>query len=317
MIFDDIGSFPLPEGIDREWVEMNFQSKEYREMVKRAFIMKAKVVELPNYPQFRDMNEMFLSIIRREENQEAPYLIKKSKAIIPEVEALKEMRINKLRVCITGPFELYIKEFGTKIYDDALEAFSTSVYRFAEKACEFDAVKCISLDEPSLGTNPELQPSKDQIEMAYEKFSKIGVDVQIHLHSPIFYIELLDIEGIDVIGIEYARDERAINLIEVEDLESYDKFLRVGVARSDFDSIMAEYMAKSGKDIWRDRAEMFRALEEMENIKTISKRIENALRRFDDRLKYIGADCGLMSFPTQEIAIKLLENIKKAKEGFE
>ncbi|RLE45728.1 MAG: 5-methyltetrahydropteroyltriglutamate--homocysteine methyltransferase, partial [Candidatus Methanomethylicota archaeon] len=54
MIFDDIGSFPLPVGINREWVNKNLKTKEYEEMVQRAFLMKSKYVECPNYPQFRD-----------------------------------------------------------------------------------------------------------------------------------------------------------------------------------------------------------------------------------------------------------------------
>ena len=94
MIFDDIGSFPLPEGISKDWVEKNYQSKEYAEMVKRAFIMKQKAgVELPNYPQFRDMNEMFLEIIRDENKQEEPFVVKRDEAVIVELEVLKEMRV--------------------------------------------------------------------------------------------------------------------------------------------------------------------------------------------------------------------------------
>ena len=315
MIFDDIGSFPLPEGIKREWIDENLESKEYAEMIKRAFLMKVNAgVELPNYPQFRDMNKMFLDLIKNPEYQEDAYLIKKKFAKIREVEALKEMEVNGIRVCVTGPFELYYREFGPVIYDDILENLSKSVSRFIENLD--DRVKCVSIDEPSLGVNPELQPSKDQIELAFEKI-KFKRDVQIHLHSPLFYLQLLEVESIDVIGIEAAKDEKALNFLDKEDLESYDKYVRIGVVRSDIDGILAEYYEKFKVNAWEDSEEILKAIDIIESPSAIEKRISKALKLFGDRLRYIGPDCGLFSFPSQEHAVKLLENIKKAKSKYE
>ena len=313
MIFDDIGSFPLPEGITREWVNGNLHTKEYAEMVKRAFLMKINAgVEMPTYPQFRDMNEMFLDLIKNPEYQEDVYVIKREHAKIREVEAVLEMDVNAIRVCITGPFELYYREFGPVIYDDALERIAISLSRFVDNL-DSDVVKCISLDEPSLGTNPELQPTKEQIHLAYEKID-FSSDVQIHLHSPLFYTEVLDVEQINVIGIESARDERAMDFVDIEDLESYDKFLRVGVGRSDIDGIIAEFNSKHGVNVWGDWEGMMRAIDDIESPEKISSRISRAMDLFEDRLRYIGPDCGLFSFPSQEHAVKLLENIRKARE---
>ena len=301
MIFDDIGSFPFPEGITREWAEKNYQSREYAEMVRRAYLMKLKAgVEMPNYPQFRDMNRMFLEPMKKEAFQEEPYLVKKEHAVIPEVEALMEMRIEGLRVCITGPFELYYTEFGGVIYDDVLEKISTSILRFIENLDD-STVRCISLDEPSLGTNPELQPTKDQIEIAYGRISFRG-DVQIHLHSPLFYTEILEIETVNVIGIESAKDEKAMDFVDADDLESHDKFLRVGIARSDIDGIVAEYNSRHGVNVWGDEGGVMRAIDEIENPDKIESRIRKAVDLFGERLKYIGPDCGLFSFPSQECA---------------
>ncbi|NOY10819.1 MAG: methionine synthase [Archaeoglobi archaeon] len=313
MIFDDIGSFPLPEGITREWVNANLNTKEYAEMVKRAFLMKVNAgVDVPTYPQFRDMNEMFLDLIKNPEYQEDVYVIRREYARIREVEAVLEMDVKAMRVCITGPFELYYKEFGPVIYDDALEKIGISISRFIENL-DSDVVKCVSLDEPSLGTNPELQPTKEQIQLAYEKIDFPG-DVQIHLHSPLFYTEVLDVEQINVIGIESARDEKAMDFVDREDLESYDKYLRVGVGRSDIDGIIAEYNTKHGVNVWGDREGMMRAIDEVESPERIRSRIERAIKLFEDRLKYIGPDCGLFSFPSQEHAVRILENINRARE---
>lgn len=314
MIFDEIGSFPLPEGITRDWVKSNLTSKEYAEMVKRTFLMKLKAgVDLPNYPQFRDMNEMFLGLIKNPDYQEDVYFIKKEYARIREVEAILEMNVEKMRVCITGPFELYYREFGPVIYDDALEKISLSISRFIENLDE-NIVKCVSLDEPSLGTNPELQPTQEQLELAYEKI-KFSGDVQIHLHSPLYYTEILDIETINVIGIESARDEKAMDFVDVEDLESSDKYIRVGVARSDIDGIVAEYNAKTGKNAWNDSEEIIKAIDYIESPEVIRRRIMKAKKLFGERLKYIGPDCGLFSFPSQDHAVKLLENINTARNG--
>ncbi|WP_456370720.1 methionine synthase [Geoglobus sp.] len=314
MIFDDIGSFPLPQGITREWVNENVHTKEYAEMVKRAFLMKVNAgVELPTYPQFRDMNEMFLSLIKNPELQEDVYVIKREHAVIREVEALLEMDVSAMRVCITGPFELYYREFGPVIYDDALERIGESVSRFVENLDD-SVVKCISLDEPSLGTNPELQPTRDQIQLAYEKIDFSG-DVQIHLHSPLFYTEILDVESINVVGIESARDEKVMDFVDREDLESHEKFLRVGIGRSDIDGIIAEYNSKHGVNVWGDHEGVMRAIDEIESPSRIKSRIEKAVKLFEDRLKYIGPDCGLFSFPSQEHAIRLLENIKAARDN--
>lgn len=312
MIFDDIGSFPLPEGVTREWAEQNHRTVEYAEMVRRAYLMKVNAgVELPNYPQFRDMNRMFLEPIKNEAFQEEPYLIKRKHARISEVEALMEMKVRKLRVCITGPFELYYREFGTIIYDDVLEKISLSVARFVENI-DSEVVECVSMDEPSLGTNPELQPTHDQIKIAYEKIDFRG-DVQIHLHSPLFHTELLDVETVNVVGIECGRDEKAMDFVDVEDLDSHDKFIRVGVARSDIDGIIAEYNSRHNVNVWGDEDGVMNAIDEIENPGMIAGRIEKAIERFGERLKYIGPDCGLFSFPSQNSAVKLLENITEAK----
>ncbi len=313
MIFDDIGSFPLPEGIDREWVEKNVDSKEYEEMVKRAFMMKIKAgVDLPNYPQFRDMNTMFLDLIKDEELQEDVYVIKKRHARIREVDALLGMEIDAMRACITGPFELYYQEFGTVIYDDLLERIAKSVGRFIQNL-DAKKVGCVSLDEPSLGTNPDLQPSRDQIDMAYEKVS-FKNDVQIHLHSPLFYTELLEVESIDVIGIETAKDEKAMEAVDAEELESYEKFIRIGIARSDIDGIIAEYNSIHNTNVWGDDEGILNAIDEIESKDVIRKRLKKAVEMFDERLRYIGPDCGLFSFPKQEHAVKLLENVNMARK---
>ncbi len=315
VIFDDIGSFPLPNGIDREWVEENYTTPEYEEMVRRAFLMKASVVECPNYPQFRDMVAQFMNKIKNPEMQDDAYLIAKEFAVIEEVEIIAKMNYpDSVRICVTGPFELYYREFGPVIYEDVLENIALSVSRFVENSIEIlDDVCSISLDEPSLGLNPELQPSNSHIELAYEPM-KFDVDVQIHLHSPLYYTSLLNVENIDVFGVEAAKDEKALEIIDVEEVESAEKKLRIGIARTDIDSIIAEFNQKYGVNAWSDEELAIKAIDEIENVEIIKNRLERAEKMFGELLKYVGPDCGLFSFPSQRCAMKLLENIAKALE---
>ena len=313
MKVDDIGSFPLPKGISREWIKQNLQSKEYEEMVQRAFLMKAKYLDCPTYPQFRDMIEMFLEPIKA--NQEDAYLIEKKKAVIPELEYVEKLNVDSVRVCITGPFELYYREFGGVIYEDVLLNIADSVKRFAENACRYDNVECISIDEPSLGIAPDLQPDDELVVKAFDY--KVKADVQIHLHEPLFYDRILETSSIDVIGIECAKKPENMDFIDPEAVESAEKKLRIGIARSDIDGIIAEFNAAHNVNAWGKDELISLAIEEVEPAEKIAKRLEAAYKKFGDLLAYVGPDCGLFSFPSQEHAIQLLENVRKAVDSFE
>jgi 5-methyltetrahydropteroyltriglutamate--homocysteine methyltransferase len=314
MIFDDIGSFPLPKGITREWVTQNLDSKEYEEIVQRAFLMKVNAgVECPNYPQFQDMVEQFMRIIRN--YQEDAYLVIKEHAVIKELEYVAKIESDAVRVCVTGPFELYVKELGTIIYDDVLENLAKSVARFIENALKYPNVECVSIDEPSLGTNPDLQPTQEQLKLAFSHFD-FDVDVQIHLHAPLYYTNILDIEEIDVIGIESAKDESVLDFVDPQDLEAYDKKLRVGIARSDIDGIIAEFNQSHNVNAWESEELAIKAIEEIESPEIIKSRIEKAYDRFGDLIAYVGPDCGLFSFPSQEVAVTLLKNVRRALDAW-
>ena len=48
---------------------------------------------------------------------------------------------------------------------------------------------------------------------------------------------------------------------------------------------------------------------ELETPDVISKRLEKAHSIFGERIKYVGPDCGLGSWPSQQIASQLLQNV--------
>jgi 5-methyltetrahydropteroyltriglutamate--homocysteine methyltransferase len=276
--------------------------------------MKSKYVECPNYPQFRDMIEMFIEPIKNPELQDDAYLISKKHALIPELEFLEKIKVENLRVCITGAFELYYREFGGVIYEDLLMNLAESVARFASNACRYENVRCISIDEPSLGIAPDLQPDDETIQKVFELID-VKTDLQIHLHEPLFYEKLLETK-IDIIGVECAKDPKNMDFIDGEVVESGGKRLRIGVARSDIDGIISEFNSKHGVNAWSSDELIFKAIDEIESPETIFDRIGRAYEKFGEMVAYVGPDCGLFSFPSQEHALKLLENTKKALERF-
>src|SRR6056297_804069 len=180
IIFDDIGSFPLPDDVSKDWIMNKFaegkDDDELSALLKNAFRMKIDAgVQVPTYPQYQDMNEQFLSVIRDPENCDDPFKVKQDAARIMELESIEpvakaymEETGDKLdiRVCVTGPLELYLKEFGGTEYVDILNIFGESMDNFVKNslsnAKNFN-IRTVSIDEPSIGINPQVMFDDDQL----------------------------------------------------------------------------------------------------------------------------------------------------------
>jgi 5-methyltetrahydropteroyltriglutamate--homocysteine methyltransferase len=107
-----------------------------------------------------------------------------------------------------------------------------------------------------------------------------------------------------------------MEFVEVEDLESHDKRLRIGISRSDIDSMIGHFNQKYGVNAWKDENLVIKAIDELEGERNILRRLKKADELFGDLLAYVGPDCGLGGFPTQASAVKLLENTAKAIKAF-
>ncbi|RLI08760.1 hypothetical protein DRO32_01840, partial [Candidatus Bathyarchaeota archaeon] len=96
-------------------------ASEFRRVVKKALEDKLRAgMDVPTYPQFRDMNRMFLSMLKGLEVLEGRYIeigrLEVKDPRIPEVlvarEAAPELADGlgldkvRLRICITGPHTL-------------------------------------------------------------------------------------------------------------------------------------------------------------------------------------------------------------------
>lgn len=330
VIFDDIGSYPLPQGVTKEWVQKAFSKHSEREklfqIINAAFQQKVDAgVEAPTYPQYQDMNEQFLSVIRDPENTEEPFKVKEKAARIVELEAVQpaaQMHMQShgekqnTRVCVTGPLEMYLKEFGGTEYTDILYLLAESVDRFLKTSIENSGylnISVVSIDEPSIGINPQIMFDDDELiqalKIATRSAHRKGIDVQIHLHSPLHYKLACDTSQINVIGVESAGHPSYLDLIDKKVLDESDSFLRVGIARTDISNLVSVLNDKYGTNVWKDTSRLQEIVTELETPDVISKRLEKAYSIFGERIKYVGPDCGLGSWPSQQIASQLLQNV--------
>jgi len=326
MVFaDDVGSFPLPNWINekdfrelyRKALHKDKEGDESSRMLKGAVLnsFEAKLgsgLDVVSYPQHYDMYAQFLEPV--EIYQDEPYLISDKEAKIIEVEIIKENAKElyekfgkkiELKVCATGPVELYLStEFGKNIYKDILENLAKSVNRFLKSTLiknRYIETKVVSIDEPSLGYADLLNVEKeDLIDVLEASAENINAHVQLHLHTLKAIDIFLQAKNINVVTAEYASNPKNLELVSKQALEKHDKFIRVGIARTDIDSIIAEFLEKgvepNTKMLLDEKAE-------------IKRRFEKAKEKFGERLLFAGPDCGLRSWPSQEAAGELLKRV--------
>jgi 5-methyltetrahydropteroyltriglutamate--homocysteine methyltransferase len=337
-LVDDIGSFPLPSFIDRKVFDKAYilareAIVEGKDVKKEEFLFKNFYVviigsfrkkldaglDVVNYPQHYDMRKQFTDGIHKA-MEKGTYIVEEKEAIIPEVYVINEeaKKLHEetgkkvpLRVCVTGPMELYLKEIGITSYKDILLMFAEAVRRFAKNAIlnsKYARTEVISLDEPSFGFQ-DIQADRDTILEVLEKaFDFSGVIKQIHLHSPLRVADILDVKNLNVLSAEYGASPRNIEGISRSMLERADKQIRVGISRTDIDSIIAELYDRG---VTKPQAEQM-----VESEETIRKRFLIVKEKYGDKMTFTGPDCGLGSWPTQEAAQLLLKRtVKAVKSG--
>jgi 5-methyltetrahydropteroyltriglutamate--homocysteine methyltransferase len=333
-LVDDIGSFPLPPTVDRETFDKayclareaiingrdpgkdEFLSKNFCEVTLDAFKMKCLAgLDVVNYPQQYDGMKQVSDVIDMA-MANGTFTVEEKHAVLPEVHLIsaEAKRLSeelgkkiRLRVCLFGPMEQYLKEIGTVPYADVLDGFAETIRRFARNSVldqKYVKTEVVSIDEPSFGF-ADIGAGKDVLSAVLEKaFDFQGAVRQIHLHSPSRLHDLLNIKNIDVVSFEYAASPKNIEGVSRKVLEAADKQIRVGVSRTDIDSIVAEL---HDKGVVKPAAEHL-----VDSEDTIRKRYLAAIEKYGDRLTFTGPDCGLGSWPSQEAAQLLLERTVKA-----
>jgi 5-methyltetrahydropteroyltriglutamate--homocysteine methyltransferase len=174
--------------------------------------------------------------------------------------------------------------------------------RFAKNSIlDTDYVKTevVSIDEPSYGFLDINSAKETTISVLEKAFDFQGAVRQIHLHSPSRVSDLLDVRNIDVVSFEYAASPKNFESVSRRMLDDADKHVRVGVSRTDIDSILAEL---HDKGVEKPTAEQM-----VESVDVIRKRYVVAKEKYGDRMTFAGPDCGLGSWPSQESALLLLK----------
>jgi 5-methyltetrahydropteroyltriglutamate--homocysteine methyltransferase len=334
-LLDDIGSFPLPQSVKRkvfdeayrlarehivngkDLKENDFLLKNFYRVIADSFLRKLKTgLDVVNYPQHYDIHKQFAEPIH-EAIKNGTYIVDEKHAIIPEIYVInKEAKriyeiVGKkiaLRVCVTGPLELYLREIGSTPYKDILFMFAETVRRFAKKSIlntKYVKTEVVSIDEPSFGFH-EISADKNTIVEVLEKALNINADVQkhIHIHSPTRISDILEVRNLNVVSIECAASPKNLEWVSKSTLEKADKYIRVGISRTDIDCITAELYEKG---ITNPKMEQL-----VEEEKIIRKRFEKAKEKFGERITFTGPDCGLGGWPTQEAAELLLKRTVRA-----
>jgi 5-methyltetrahydropteroyltriglutamate--homocysteine methyltransferase len=333
-ILDDVGSFPLPEGITKDrFAEVYPRVQEamgeglslediegfhdvFYSTVSASLRFKVDAgLDVVNYPQHYDMHQQFLEPIQR--HQTEPFLIDAKYAWVPEVHVAEgeAKRIFeetgeglKLKVCVTGPIELYLKcGFGYTVYDEILFNLARSVNSFIKNAIlDLPHIKTevVAIDEPSLGFVDLLNIEEEGLVSALDEALKgVKPRVQIHLHTLKAAEIPLECRNIDCLTGEFAATPMNMKLISRETLESHDKFIRAGITRTNIDTIIAEGLEKGQRPKDEDL---------VDSLEEITTRYKEAKEVFGERMAFAGPDCGLGSWPSQEVAHLLLKRTVEA-----
>jgi 5-methyltetrahydropteroyltriglutamate--homocysteine methyltransferase len=267
-------------------------------------------LDVVNYPQHYDMHRQFLDPIQKHQGE--PFLIDEKYAQIPEVYvAEKEARRVygekgtpiRLKVCVTGPIELYLKcGFGYTVYEEILENLAASVNSFLRNSIldkPHIKTEVVAIDEPSLGFVDLLNIERDGLVSALDASLKgVKPRVQIHLHTLKAAEIPLECRDIDCLTGEFAATPMNMKLISKDTLESYDKFIRAGIARTNIDTIIAEWLEKGRSPKDEDL---------VDGVRRITDRYNEAKDVFGERMLFAGPDCGLGSWPSQKVAHMLLK----------
>ena len=333
-LIDDVGSFPLPPEVSRETFDKAYQLAreaiaDGRDMRKDQFIQKnfcevtvdafrkklRSGLDVVTYPQQYDGVKQVGDVIHVSMNT-GSFLVEEERAVLPEVHLLnaEAKRLSEefgkkipLRISIFGPLEQYLKEVGTTPYSDVLESFAETIRRFAKNSIlnsKHIKTEVVSIDEPSFGFQTiaaESDVIRDVLEKAFDFQDAVR---QIHLHSAARLPDVLEVENIDVVSFEYAASPKNIEGVSRKMLEDADKQMRVGVSRTDIDSIMAELYDNG---VTKPTAEQL-----VDDEETIRKRYASAKAKYGERMTFTGPDCGVGGWPSQEAAFLLLEKTVKA-----
>jgi len=312
-------------------------------------------VDVANFPQLRDMNEMYLSMFAGLEKlsegyvETCPLTLEPGSRCIPEISAIKKNagivserhgRSFVVKLCVTGPYTLAsLFPYRTgEIFTRLGRALSRVVEAniFDEKACR---VGIVSVDEPLFGlvNDPLIDRGSDGRENLFRawdeifRFAKVGrAETCLHLHSTsdsLFW----GVQSLDIVE-SHVTDPIYELSITKRHLEDEDKALKASACIVDFDELVRKSVAEALRGVqaysalneavvqaWKKlQAGAVSAESFLESKDVIRRRIYAIVERFGaERVPYAGPECGLRGFPSHESAVECLRRVSAATKAFE
>ena len=350
----DSGSLP-PVGDFEKFMDgaknfcKNGESAEYFERrVVSSFIDKIRVgIDVPNYPQFRDMNTMFFEMIDGVEKFEDGYLmssvpsLKADNCHVPEILALERNseRIHEekgenfeIRVCITGPYTLasffpYRDEcIFSRLGNVISEILETNLF-----SNDYGKTSLVSVDEPLFGLVDDTlidfgSNGREDLLSAWETIFSIirskKAQTMMHLHSTTNEL-FWHIDSLQVID-SHVDDPLIERKKTCSMLESKDKFLKASLTANDFDKLIearivaAPSQKLSDSDVSEKIADVWNKIKNeqtdpnvfLDSIQIMKRRLTSVVKRFGvDRILFAGPECGLKGYPTYENALECLKRV--------
>ena len=325
-------------------------SSYFRSKVVTSFLDKAQAgISIPYYPQFRDMNYMFLELIDGLEKLKKGYVESKDMSLkvtgksVPEVKVIKEKSKEisevlghsfEFGVCVTGPYTLSshfaVRDSGLFLRLGRVISQLVENTVFNEK---YAKVSMISVDEPVFGlvNDPLIDPGcegRENLRKAWELIMRVdkansdSAHTCMHLHSTADKL-FWEVESLDV--VESEMDNFLYRSKETKKLlEAYDKFLKANVCTTNFDELIREKTSASHqqnadinekiKENWKKiLSGELNATIFLEDIALIRKRILDIANRYGpERVPYASPECGLKGYPTYECALECLTRVALA-----
>ncbi|MCW4050643.1 MAG: hypothetical protein NWE89_13010 [Candidatus Bathyarchaeota archaeon] len=320
--------------------------------VVSAFTDKLKAgVDVPNYPQFRDMNEMYFAMMEGIEKADgaltALNTIKaKAGTAIPETEVIKreakairdESGVDKVRIkaCVTGPYTLasFFQHRTPSLYEELGHSISAILREsiFSNRSAEMCHV---SIDEPVLGfmNDPLLDYGSDGRESLCKAWEEIawtaasqGLDVSMHLHNTsenLFW----DVEHLGVIA-SHVGDPLYIQESTKQRLMETDKRLWAPIGVTQYDTLIENYHKSRGfegnipekiGEVWTGiKRNIIDPYMYLEDPKLMRKRLDKVAGTYgSEMIAYASPECGLGSFPGYNVALRYLEMASKVIAEFQ
>ena len=355
----DVGSLPLRveesviwEGARKSGSLLSLTSgsdavEVFEREVVGGFVDKVNAgIDVPNFPQFRDMNEMYFELIRGIEKGPDGYMAlenpsAKPNTPVPEVEAIRKNASKirdltgldrvRLKVCVTGPYTLasFFPAKNASLFMDLGAALADIVSQslFDSRNGE---VSLVCIDEPVLGflNDPLLDYGSDGREALIKAWDGIcraavskGAETSMHLHDTsddIFWA---------VDGLQLAESHVGDPLYTLDStkrrLEETGKRLKASIAVTLFDDLIearlkaegvtGEILQKVG-DVWTDiRHEKVDPTIFIEEAGLMAKRLGAIVEEFGpENVPYAGSECGMGGWPAYEYAMEGLRRVSEA-----